>query len=53
MAIFKRVPWRVFDPRNNKLIDVVYFPQSFDAKSIKRELILYYGYKGQFEVEPK
>lgn len=53
MAIIKRVPWRVFDPRNNKIIDIVYFPASYDAKSIKRSLILYYEYKGAFEVEPK
>lgn len=53
MAIIKRIPWRVFDPRTNKLIDVVFFPRSFDAKSIKRSLILYYGYTGIFEVEPK
>jgi len=53
MAIIKRIPWRVFDPRTNQLIDVVYFPRSFDAKSIKRSLILNYGYSGTFEVEPK
>jgi hypothetical protein len=48
MAIIKRQKWNVIE--NGRLRDVVTFPVSFDAKSIKRSLILNYGYTGNFEV---
>lgn len=53
MAIIKRIAWNILSNMNNQLIDVVYFPASFDEKSIKRQLILYYGYTGNFRVEQK
>lgn len=49
MAIFKRLAWKVIE--NNRIRDVVYFPASYDAKTVKRALILHYGYNGSFEVE--
>lgn len=49
MAIFKRLAWKVM--QNNQIRDVVFFPASYDAKTVKRVLIKHYGYTGSFEVE--
>jgi hypothetical protein len=51
MAIYKRVAWNVIE--NGIVRDTVFFPASFDEKSIKRSLILNYGYKGNFTVVKK
>lgn len=49
MAIYSRIKWNVM--QNNRVRDVVHFPASFDEKTVKRYLILHYGYTGDFTVE--
>ena len=49
MAIFERIKWKVI--QNGKLRDIVHFPSSFDERTIKRYLILHYGFTGSFTVE--
>lgn len=51
MAIFHRIKWNVIQA--GKVRDVVSFPASFDERTVKRSLILNYGYTGNFRVEPR
>lgn len=51
MAIFNRIKWNVI--QNNRIHSVVSFPASYDERTVKRSLILNYGYTGNFRVEKK
>ena len=49
MAIFDRVKWKVIE--KGMVRDIVSFPASYDERTVKRSLVIHYGFTGNFRVE--